>query len=326
MATLNTPPQPFEPLKPSSRQCWNPSVFTPEWSPEITGSWLQKDANLVGIGSCFSINLMRWLSSQGMKDISPKWGRHYNSKIILLEIERCLHKSNDFRLWQHTKKSGQLIYIDVFRHLVFADSKPELQQACEKIADDGEVALSKGDVIIITLGLSEVWEEYDLETHCVYTLNRTPPASIYSPERHRCRFQSASEVASDIQSIVKHLRSIGSPSRPIVFTVCPVPLKATFTMKDVRCANWRSKATLLSAVHDAIERISDQNVFYYDAFELFWTRDSEPSFWQIDGRHPSSSSVNLSCTRFVKHVAQKPDEFNYDELFEVPEALNAYTL
>ena len=83
--------------------------------------------------------------------------------------------------------------------------------------------LDQTDVLIITLGLSEIW--YDKVSG--EPLWRALTEDTFDPERHVFRVETVAQTREWLEAI-ERIRAAYLPKLKIVFTVSPVPLKTTF--------------------------------------------------------------------------------------------------
>ncbi len=150
------------------------------------------------------------------------------------------------------------------------------------------------DVVILTLGLIEVW--HDLETGL--TLNEAPQPRILArhPERFGFSRLSLEQCDAALGEIHAILREHGKAGQKIVLTVSPVPLGRTFTDDDVIVANTTSKSTLRVAALRLAEQAEGLDYFpSYEAVTL-----SDPALaWQNDRLHVSDLVVGQIIQTFL---------------------------
>jgi GSCFA family len=142
---------------------------------------------------------------------------------------------------------------------------------------------------VFTLGLAEVWQ--DRETGGVFW--RGVPEEIFDAQRHVFRLSTVEENEANIVEIVRLIRS-ENPSAPILLTLSPVPLAATF--RDISCitADCVSKSVLRIALDRVLER-GLGGVYYWPSFEVVrWGGAHLP--WRaygLDDRNPRHVSRYL---------------------------------
>lgn len=291
---------------------WSPTLEEP-WRHDDTERWLDKGSKLLAIGSCFAANFSRWIAAHDVQVYRPGWGLHYNPRSILAELRGASGGLGPEILWR-SENAGGTIWIDGMRHMVTGATLEELLENRRAITALGAQAFVEANAFLVTLGLSEVWEE--LVDGRWTTLNRTPPDDVRQAGLHRSRFLSASETAATLHQIIDLIRAERGDV-PITFTVSPVPLKETFSMPDCRIANIRSKAVLLTALHEVLEERRDPHVAYFPAYEVFWGGQRGPGLWQRDGRHPTPEAIVIACRRFVDVFARDAADFAAEVPFDV---------
>ncbi|HEX4521803.1 MAG TPA: GSCFA domain-containing protein [Gaiellaceae bacterium] len=143
-------------------------------------------------------------------------------------------------------------------------------------------SIEEAGAFVFTLGLAEVWSERD--TNRVFW--RGVPEQVFDEDRHAFRRSSVEENAANIVRIVELIRSVNE-SAPIVLTLSPISLRATFGGGSIMTADCVSKSTLRVAIDQALER-SPAGVYYWPSFEL--VKWGGPVFdWRAvfpDSRHP----------------------------------------
>ena len=155
-------------------------------------------------------------------------------------------------------------------------------------------ALLETDFFILTLGLSEVWE--DVETGEIFW--RAVPLSKFDKKRHRFRVLSMNETKQQIAKLYSIIRK-KIPSAKVLFTLSPVPLAATFRPISCITANSISKSILRASLDEFFRENSGdlgQKLFYFPSYEviseLFFDRFDD------DGRHPKSEIIELIMNMF----------------------------
>lgn len=275
------------------------------WPSKPADHWFSERSVLLGIGSCFAINFSRWISLYGVRVLSPPWGMHYNPATILCELRRAVGNPVTDVIWQSPTETGEL-FVDAQRHMITGESFSALQEKRQAIIAISSESFNLASAFLITLGLSELWEE--LVDGAWIPLNQIPPDAVYDPSIHRTRTMNVQEVSANILAIIDIIRSHRGNSVPIIFTVSPVPLRRTATGKDARVANTYSKSVLIAGLHSVLADRQDF-LFYFPAFELFWGVPSMQYHWQRDGRHPTAAAIEIACRTFVQMFAEDATRF-----------------
>lgn len=181
-------------------------------------------------------------------------------------------------------------WFDGHRHPVgYAASAADAVTAHREILDRVRGSLMAADVVVITLGLVEVWRDREAGVW----LNCTPPTEVkgYSSRYEFIRTAHAANLEA-LNATFGLLQS--GKRRRIVCSVSPVPLFATFTDDDVLVANMYSKSTLRSVVSEAIADARSSlgaAIDYFPSYELAML-SSRDVVWrkkhltgEPDGRH-----------------------------------------
>ena len=185
--------------------------------------------------------------------------------------------------------------------------------------DDGEIrewapeaersryktAIRDAGAFVFTIGLAEVWQ--DRERGGVFW--RGIPEEIFDADRHVFRLSTVEENEANLRRVVELVRSV-NPTAPIVLTLSPVPLKATF--REISCvsADCVSKPTLRVAL-DRVTSLGLDAVYYWPSFEIVrWLGANLPR--STYGSGGSSRRVNRELVREIVDA--------FVEAFWTPEA------
>lgn len=129
------------------------------------------------------------------------------------------------------------------------------------------------------------------------------PKSIYDANIHKCRISTVEENVDNLVRIVELVNG-ARPGLPIIVTLSPVPLRATFEPMSCFAADCISKSTLRVAI-DGLMRRKFPNVAYWPSFEIVrWLGGHIPlSMYGEDGntRHVNRQTVRLILDSFIKH-------------------------
>ena len=208
---------------------------------------LTMDDTVLTMGSCFARNLRKALSVAGLEAQSVYVPSGLNNTFAIL----------DFVSWCVTgSETGQGFRYDRTEEGEILEWKPDSERSryLDAIRDAG--------AFVFTIGLAEVWQ--DRETGGVFW--RGVPEEIFDADRHVFRLSSVEENEENLRRVIELVRSV-NPRAPIVLTLSPVPLKATF--RDISCvsADCVSKSTLRVAL-DRVTSLGLENVYYWPSFEI----------------------------------------------------------
>jgi len=260
------------------------------WLP--SAPFITKDKLVTAFGSCFAWHIEKWLRQNGYKTSigeyggDPETSNYWSGSLIIKCGEGFV---NTFAL------RSQFDW-------VFNDNEPELKiwQKSENVIreyidsnkDAARKLFSETGVFVLTLGLSEVW--YRRDTGQVLW---TPvPKKHFDPNLYGFRVTTVEENLVNLQFILDTVRKqLGNV--PVVITLSPVPLTATFRPVSCVTANAVSKAILRVAIDQFMTQNSmDQSLFYFPSYELVTSffRDA----WDEDLVHPSHEAIESIMRAF----------------------------
>jgi len=155
-------------------------------------------------------------------------------------------------------------------------------------------------VVIITLGLAEVWRDKIANIF----LNHTPiPEAIRShPDRYEFHITNFAQNLSNLERIHTLLSQFGHPDVQVVVTVSPVPLMATFSGEDVVIANTYSKSMLRTVAQEWA--VAHKNVHYFPSYEIVQNSHRLVT-WEEDLRHVRAEVANHIMRLFLRHYSRE---------------------
>jgi len=153
-------------------------------------------------------------------------------------------------------------------------------------------------VVIITLGLVEVWRDKLTDTF----LNAAPfhDALRRYPDRYEVHVTDFVQNLANLEKIHGLLTTFGHPDVQIVVTVSPVPLMATFSGQDVVLANTYSKSLLRTVAQQWAAMHA--NVDYFPSYEIVMNSDRAET-WGPDLRHVKAKVANHIMGLFLQAYA-----------------------
>jgi hypothetical protein len=290
------------------QRLWH-SPFTPFISPKFK---IHREDKLFAIGSCFARGIEGALLARKMDVLSaaPEFAsfqpassltsalgytNKYNTYSIYNELSWALDPKASF-----PKDSiidvGDGLYYDPHTNpaLELANLDETLRR--RSIVRQVNARTSQCRVVIITLGLVEVWRDTVADTF----INTTPvPEALrHHPNRYEFHVTSFSENLANLEKIHALLTAFGHPQLQIIVTVSPVPLMATFSENDVVVANSYSKSLLRTAAQEWASL--HDNIHYFPSYEI--VQHSERSTtWMEDLRHVQGKIVNHIMDLFLRH-------------------------
>jgi len=243
--------------------------------PPDPGLRITPSTPIASMGSCFAREIRKVLLDAGYSYITeetdnPKsvhasaaWERTYNTHSMRQIFEYTFEEWRpDLRWW--ISPASKLVQ-DPYRRIILYDSLEEAEADFAKHRQFSRKALQEADVLILTLGLVEIWEDtVDGSVICL-------PSGPYPKEggdmsRYRFRVSRFQENMDNLERIYD-IMTRHMPGCKLLLTVSPVHLWATFRRDlDVLSASCNSKSTLRCVVDEFVSR--HDNVFYFPAFEM----------------------------------------------------------
>ncbi|QBF81863.1 hypothetical protein EXU30_03480 [Shewanella maritima] len=208
---------------------------------------LNSNGNVITIGSCFAAELRHFLTSAGLSSNSFWIPSGLNNTFAL----------RDFISWVVTGvETSEGYRYERNEDGVVNDWKPEHERSFYL------EHFKSASAFVFTIGLAEIWE--DRVTNKVFW--RGIPSSIFEEGRHYFRLSSVSENTENINAIIALLRQVNCAA-PVVLTLSPVPLKASFKGESCVTADCVSKSTLRVALNEVLAG-SPENTYYWPSFEI----------------------------------------------------------
>lgn len=243
---------------------------------------LREDDAVITLGSCFADELRNFLEAAGFSSASFWVPSGLNNTFALVDfVSWCVSGRVTARAYRYERLNDGEI----------GEWTPEAER------QEYEARFREAGCFVFTLGLAEVWE--DRETHGVFW--RGVPQAIFDASRHVFRLSSVTENEENILNLIRLIREVNETA-PIVLTLSPVPLRATF--RDVSCvsADAVSKSVLRVAIDSVMER-QLPGVYYWPSFELVkWAGpvlDSR-AYNDPDARHVNRYLVYTIVDAFVR--------------------------
>jgi len=250
-----------------------------------------KDDKIVTAGSCFAKYVSQYLSSlgfnylryeqstpdkfnQGRFVFSARYGNLYTARHLLQLFEESfgLRDPKD-KAW--IRRDGKLC--DPFRPREFPegfDNLEHLMSARAHHLQSVKRLFLDLDVLIFTLGLSELWQS-KLDGSA-FPVAPGVIAGGYNPAYYEWVNLSAQDTANDLTTFVDYLNAVNSKAR-VILSVSPIPIVATFARSNAVVKNQQSKSDLLKAAMSIAAEYA--NVDYFHSFELVMgLRSSEANF------------------------------------------------
>ncbi|HCK21979.1 MAG TPA: GSCFA domain protein [Bacteroidetes bacterium] len=267
---------------------WRTSV---EEIPGIAA--LQPMDTLFSMGSCFSDNLTVLLKERRMTITGNPFGIIYNPVAIQTLFRRVANA-------EYFSEKELFEYKGLYRSL-------ETHSDCSDISVNGTLnilntaidtsrkVVSEASLVLLTFGTSLVYMHK--ERGVIVANNHALPANDFTQKQ-----LSIEEVRKSLENIVSSIRAI-NPHVTIVYTLSPVR-----HFRNGLMANARSKAVLLEAIHQVVDRNAKCN--YFPAYEYLMDELRDYRFYTDDLIHPSNLAVRFVWEKFIGTV-MAPDTLEF---------------
>jgi hypothetical protein len=244
------------------------------------------ETRVMALGSCFASYFVLWLADRGFnrkQPVSP-----YNTLLLYPSVfESTAVLAQQFR-WAFGNFNPA--------HALWMAPDKQLVQATEEQRLAVRETLQSNDVLILTLGMSEIW--YDRITG--EPLWRAVPKRLFDPERHAFRLLTVAETVACLQEI-ETIRATHLPQLKIIFTVSPIRLRATFRPISAVTANSVSKAVIRAALDEFLRAQPEalgQTLFYFPSYEIVTEIFRDP--FTEDNRHVHPSAAEQVLDLFAR--------------------------
>ncbi len=257
------------------------------WIPDVP--FLTKETPIMTFGSCFASSVLNYLIEHGYTVAA----RRGFSTGAFKRRNRAMH----FNAGVNNTFAIKQVFDHVFNNKLTVedtshDENGELVTRQEKFREEVLAIFEKTEVFILTLGLSEVWQ--NKETKEVFW--RNVPEARFNPDVHEFRVSTVEENKANLQYVYDLIKE-KRPEAKVIFTVSPVSLVATFRPLSCITANSVSKSILRAAMDEMYRsRDGDNNpdLWYWPSYEIVEKFYPNPYRKDGDTRH-----ITKECTQFI---------------------------
>lgn len=267
---------------------------------------VKKNSKILSFGSCFAVEIRKRLRSLEL-NVMPDYSKfeidnkkfrvgnlpvrdninHYNTYTILYEFLRFesqfTQNENDYWEVEDLWFNGKIAYQDPYRRAVYGKTKKILIEITKKIDQEIKKSIEEAEIIVITLGLTEVWIKNNNNMICCMNPGYAGGGGFEETKFYSSDYDENLNNLREIMNIINRKRI----KSKVIFTVSPVPLGATFRKMDVVIANEESKSILRVAAAQ-IEK-EYENAYYFPAYEMCKYSNN---VYKEDGRHIKPEMVN----------------------------------
>lgn len=289
--------------------------FRLEFTPKPFDIKISHQQKLLLIGSCFTEQIGTKLANHKFTVLDNPNGILFNPVSIAKSISSYIsnkqytgtdlfYQNECWNSWEHHSR---------FSH-------PDKNKCLEGINESQTKAhdfLKKADWLLITLGSAFVYETSPLtplqeerENAMVVVAN----CHKVPTDKFNKRLLSVDEVFTCLQTMIEKAVAF-NPQLKIIFTISPVR-----HLRDGFVENNRSKATLIQAVHQLVEK--NNNCFYFPAYELIIDDLRDYRFFAEDMVHPNYAATNYVWEKFIAACIDEPSQQLMKEIAVIVAAKN----
>ena len=261
-------------------------VEIPDFDPKVSFQ-----SRLVFLGSCFTNHIggrMQELKFQA--DVNP-FGIIYNPLSVKNSLEKLItnesFKEEDLKLY-----NGQ--WYSFYHHSSFShqDKKLCLDRINKKIETSSEF-LRKANYLFLSFGTARIYEFK--ETGQVVSNCHKLPSKYFN-----YRLLDPVDIFEVYEKLIDNLKGI-NPGLRIILTLSPIR-----HLKDGATGNQLSKAILLVAIHELVNKFP--NVDYFPSYELMMDDLRDYRFYDEDMIHISPQAVDYIWSKFQKALLDKSSQ------------------
>ncbi|CAM1363457.1 GSCFA family protein [Tenacibaculum sediminilitoris] len=238
-------------------------------------------SKLLLLGSCFSENIGNKLNYYKFQSKQNPFGILFHPKAIENLITKAINEE------KYTNK-------DIFFHnerwhsfeahsSLSTLSNKELLNNLNSLIQQTSLHLKNSTHLIVTLGTAWTYREIDSDM-VVANCHKVPQ------KRFLKELLTIDEVSESLEAINSLVKSINKDIS-IIYTVSPVR-----HLKDGFTENQRSKAHLLSAIHQVVE--PRNAIYYFPSYEIVMDELRDYRFYNEDMIHPNKTAVNYIWEKF----------------------------
>ncbi|WP_428742579.1 GSCFA domain-containing protein [Tenacibaculum sp.] len=238
-------------------------------------------SNLLLLGSCFSENIGNQLSYYKFQSKQNPFGILFHPKAIELLITNSINQKEytEDAIFFHNERW----HCFEAHSALSSPSKEELLSNLNNNVNSTFKQLKDASHVIITLGTAWVYREIATDT-LVANCHKIPQKKFLK------ELLSIDEILESLEAINSLVQSLNKDIS-IIYTVSPVR-----HIKDGFIENQRSKAHLLSAIHQVVE--PRKKVYYFPSYEIMMDELRDYRFYAEDMIHPNQTAINYIWEKF----------------------------
>lgn len=244
-----------------------------------SGKKIGYDDKLLLLGSCFADNIGEKFGAHYFQMLSNPYGTLYNPASIAAILSPIANIQSPISNPPIIEWGG--LWHSMLHHGSFSHSdRAQVLLRCEQSRELLRAFLQEATVVIVTFGTAWV---YEYEGKVVSNCHKMPA------NRFVRRRLSVDEIVAMWQPLLQAM-----PDKHWIFTVSPIR-----HIKDGLHENQLSKAILLQAVEELVNKANSDKVGYFPSYEILLDELRDYRFFAEDMVHPSPVAVEYIWQRFV---------------------------
>lgn len=244
-----------------------------------SGKKIGYDDKLLLLGSCFADNIGEKFGAHYFQMLSNPYGTLYNPASIAAILSPIANSQSPISNPPIIEWGG--LWHSMLHHGSFSHSdRAQVLLRCEQSRELLRAFLQEATVVIVTFGTAWV---YEYEGKVVSNCHKMPA------NRFVRRRLSVDEIVAMWQPLLEAM-----PDKHWIFTVSPIR-----HIKDGLHENQLSKAILLQAVEELVNKANSDKVGYFPSYEILLDELRDYRFFAEDMVHPSPVAVEYIWQRFV---------------------------
>ncbi len=270
--------------------------FRLEFLPKPFELKIKHSEKLFLIGSCFTEQIGAKLSHHKFRTIENPNGILFNPLSITQSISSYISNKQytEADLFFHHEIWGSWDHHTKFSSIHEAECLSKINESQQQAHD----FLQQTDWLLITLGSSFV---YMLDkVRAVANCHKVPT------DKFDKILLTADQIVKELQMMIEELQAF-NPGIKIIFTISPVR-----HLRDGFVENNRSKANLISAVHQLTEKC--KAVYYFPAYELVIDDLRDYRFFAEDMVHPNYQATNYVWEKFIHSCIEEDSKMLMKEI------------
>ena len=262
------------------------------------------DSNIISIGSCFAENMSDKFTYYKFQNIVNPFGIIFNPVSIENSIKRIVSK-------QKFTNEDLFFHNDLWHcfevHSRFSNPKKTvLLEILNQLIESTFNQISNASHFIITYGSSWVYR-HSVSKSIVANCHKLPQKEF------KKEILAIETIEKSIQNTISLIQKV-NPNCQFVFTVSPVR-----HLKDGFIENQRSKAHLITAIHNLHQVLKNTN--YFPSYEITMDELRDYRFYTEDMLHPNQTAIDYIWLRFFENYFLEAIIPTMNKVCEIQKAL-----